>query len=316
MPIKIQNDLPVREILEKENIFVMDENRATSQDIRPIEIAVLNLMPLKEDTELQILRELSNTPLQINVTFLMVSSHVSKNASVSHLNSFYHKFPEIKNMRFDGLIITGAPIEHLEFEDVDYWDEMKEIFEWSETNVTSTMFLCWGAQAAMYYFYGIKKYFLPKKLSGIYTHRVYDRKVPLIRGFDDRFLAPHSRYTEVRIKDVKKCKEISVLAYSKEAGLYLAMADNGKKVFVMGHPEYGRTTLKREYIRDLKKGIEPEIPVNYFENDDPSGKPVLRWRAHANNLYTNWLNYYVYQTTPYALYGTPGGEEAVDKSGL
>ena len=315
MPIKIQNDLPVKEILEKENIFVMDEKRATSQDIRPIEIAILNLMPLKEATELQILRELSNTPIQINVTFMRVGSHVSKNASMSHLNSFYQPFSELKKYNFDGFIITGAPIELLEFEDVDYWEELTEIFEWANRHVTSSLFICWAAQAAMYHYYGIPKHLLKEKLVGVFKHKVFDRKVPLIRGFDDVFMAPHSRYTEVRTGDVQKCEDISILAHSDEAGIFLAMADNGRKVFVMGHPEYSRTTLKQEYERDMKKGLNPAVPKHYFKDDDPSNPPELVWRAHANNLYSNWINYYVYQTTPYALYGTPGGKAAIDKFG-
>ena len=314
MPIKIKNDLPVREKLEKENIFVMDEDRAVHQDIRPIEIAILNLMPLKEDTELQILRELSNTPLQIHVTFIMVESHVSKNASKSHLDSFYYRFAEIEDRKFDGLIITGAPVEELPFEEVDYWEEMKKIFAWASVNVTSTIFLCWAAQAAMYYYYGLPKVPLEKKLVGVYSHRVFNRRVPLVRGFDDMFLAPHSRYTETPAHAIESCPELTVLAYSEKAGVFLAMAENGKKIFVTGHPEYGRGTLRKEFIRDTKKGLDPDLPYHYFPGDDPDAEPVLTWRSHANNLYTNWLNYYVYQTTPYALYGTPGGEEVLDKS--
>lgn len=307
MPIRVKNDLPVKDRLEHENIFVMDEKRAEHQDIRAIEIAILNLMPLKEDTELQILRELSNTPLQINVTFMRVGSHESKNASRSHLDSFYHSFSELRNRNFDGLIITGAPVEELEFEEVDYWEEMKEIFDWCDDHVTSTIFLCWAAQAAMYHFYGLPKVHLSGKLVGIYQHHVYNRKVPLIRGFDDVFLAPHSRYTETPADMIRECPELTVLAYSDKAGVFLSMAENGRKIFVAGHPEYGRTTLRKEYVRDQGKGLNPEIPYHYFPNDDPEQEPVLTWRSHANNLYTNWLNYYVYQTTPFALDGTPGG---------
>ena len=314
MPIKIKNDLPVKEKLEKENIFVMDEDRALHQDIRPIEIAILNLMPLKEDTELQILRELSNTPLQIHVTFIMVESHESKNVSKSHLDSFYYRFAEVADRKFDGLIITGAPVEELPFEEVDYWEEMKRIFEWSSANVTSTIFLCWAAQAAMYYYYGLPKVPLEKKLVGVFSHRVFNRRVPLVRGFDDMFLAPHSRYTETPSHAIEACPDLTVLAYSDKAGVFLAMAENGKKIFVTGHPEYGRGTLRKEYIRDRGKGLDPDIPYHYFPGDDPDEEPVLTWRSHANNLYTNWLNYYVYQTTPYALYGTPGGEAVQDKS--
>ena len=307
MPIRVKNDLPVKDRLEHENIFVMDEERAEHQDIHAIEIAILNLMPLKEDTELQILRELSNTPLQINVTFMRVGSHESKNASRSHLDSFYHSFSELRNRNFDGLIITGAPVEELEFEEVDYWEEMKEIFDWCDDHVTSTIFLCWAAQAAMYHFYGLPKVHLSGKLVGIYQHHVYNRKVPLIRGFDDVFLAPHSRYTETPADMIRECPELTVLAYSDKAGVFLSMAENGRKIFVAGHPEYGRTTLRKEYVRDQGKGLNPEIPYHYFPNDDPEQEPVLTWRSHANNLYTNWLNYYVYQTTPFALDGTPGG---------
>ncbi|MBQ6469677.1 MAG: homoserine O-succinyltransferase [Lachnospiraceae bacterium] len=312
MPIRVKNDLPVKERLEHENIFVMDENRAEHQDIRAIEIAILNLMPLKEDTELQILRELSNTPLQINVTFMRSGSHESKNVSRSHLDSFYYSFSELKHRNFDGMIITGAPVEELEFEEVDYWEELTEIFDWCDDHVTSTIFLCWAAQAALYHFYGLPKVHLPQKLVGIYDHHVFNRKVPLVRGFDDIFLAPHSRYTETPADLIQKCGKLTVLAYSEKAGVFLSMAENGRKIFVSGHPEYGRTTLRKEYIRDVGKGLNPDIPYNYFPGDDPEKEPVLTWRSHANNLYTNWLNYYVYQTTPYALDGTPGGGRIKD----
>ncbi len=305
MPIKIQKDLPVREILEKENIFVMDENRAIHQDIRPIQILILNLMPLKEETELQLLRSLSNTPLQVDVTFMAVESHESKNTSMSHLNQFYKIFPEVREKRFDGMIITGAPVEQMEFEEVDYWQELTEIIDWSESHVTSTIYLCWAAQAGLYYHYGLKKRMLEQKMFGLFWHKVMNRKIPLVRGFDDVFLAPHSRHTEVPIEDIHACKELTVLAESEEAGLFLAMADGGRKIFVMGHPEYDRVTLDGEYKRDLSKNLPIEIPKNYYQNDDSSNRPLLTWRAHANNLYTNWLNYYVYQSTPYDLEGTP-----------
>ena len=305
MPIKIQKDLPVKEILEKENIFVMDENRAIHQDIRPIQILILNLMPLKEETELQLLRSLSNTPLQVDVTFMSVESHESKNTSMSHLNQFYKIFPEVKEKRFDGMIITGAPVEQMEFEEVDYWQELTEIIDWSESHVTSTIYLCWAAQAGLYYHYGLKKRMLEQKMFGLFWHKVMNRKIPLVRGFDDVFLAPHSRHTEVPIEDIHACKELTVLAESEEAGLFLAMADGGRKIFVMGHPEYDRVTLDGEYKRDLSKNLPIEIPKNYYQNDDSSNRPLLTWRAHANNLYTNWLNYYVYQSTPYDLEGTP-----------
>ena len=299
MPIKTQSDLPAREILERENIFVMDENRAMHQDIRPIEIGILNLMPLKEDTELQLLRALSNTPLQVDVTFLMVSNHTSKNTPTSHLNKFYYTFDQVKNRKFDGLIITGAPVEQMEYEEVDYWKEFEEICEWTKTNVTSTMHLCWGAQAGLYYHYGIPKYPLSEKMFGLFNHHVLNRKVPLVRGFDDYFLAPHSRHTEVRREDIDKHPELTVLAESEEAGVFLVMDTDGKKIFVMGHPEYDRVTLHNEYMRDKNKGLPIKLPKNYYTNDDCTIRPNLQWRSHANNLYTNWLNYYVYQTTPY-----------------
>ena len=301
MPIKIQSDLPAKAELEEENIFVMDENRAISQNIRPLEIIVLNLMPIKQDTELQLLRGLSNTPLQIDVTFLQMSSHVSKNTSASHIKKFYQTFEEIKNNNYDGMIITGAPVEKLEFEEVNYWDELITVMEWSKKHVTSTIHICWGAQAGLYYHYGIKKELLPKKLSGVYKHRVMNRKEPLVRGFDDVFMAPHSRYTQASIQQILDNPRLKVLADSDEAGIYIVLGDGGKEIFVMGHPEYDRLTLDQEYKRDIDKGIEPDLPVNYYPDDDCNRKPLLSWRSHANNLYTNWLNYYVYQITPYDL---------------
>ena len=301
MPIKIQSDLPAKAELEEENIFVMDENRAISQNIRPLEIIVLNLMPIKQDTELQLLRGLSNTPLQIDVTFLQMSSHVSKNTSASHIKKFYQTFEEIKNNNYDGMIITGAPVEKLEFEEVNYWDELITVMEWSKKHVTSTIHICWGAQAGLYYHYGIKKELLPKKLSGVYKHRVMNRKEPLVRGFDDVFMAPHSRYTQASRQQILDNPRLKVLADSDEAGIYIVLGDGGKEIFVMGHPEYDRLTLDQEYKRDIDKGIEPDRPVNYYPDDDCNRKPLLSWRSHANNLYTNWLNYYVYQITPYDL---------------
>ena len=305
MPIRVQNDLPVKEILESENIFVMDEHRAMHQDIRPIKIGLLNLMPLKEDTELQILRSLSNTPLQVDVTFVMVSSHEAKNTPTSHLNQFYNRFGEIRDERFDGFIITGAPVEQIPFEEVDYWEELKQIMEWTKTHVTSTLHLCWGAQAGMYYHFGIDKKPLPEKAFGLFWHKVLNRKIPLVRGFDDCFLAPHSRHTEVPMDAMRADERITVLAESDEVGLFLAMADDGRQIFVMGHPEYDRVTLDGEYKRDLSKGLEIAMPKNYYPDDDPEKTPLLKWRATANNLYTNWLNYYVYQATPYDMIGTP-----------
>ena len=301
MPIKIQSDLPAKAELEEENIFAMDENRAISQNIRPLEIIVLNLMPIKQDTELQLLRGLSNTPLQIDVTFLQMSSHVSKNTSASHIKKFYQTFEEIKNNNYDGMIITGAPVEKLKFEEVNYWDELITVMEWSKKHVTSTIHICWGAQAGLYYHYGIKKELLPKKLSGVYKHRVMNRKEPLVRGFDDVFMAPHSRYTQASRQQILDNPRLKVLADSDEAGIYIVLGDGGKEIFVMGHPEYDRLTLDQEYKRDIDKGIEPDLPVNYYPDDDCNRKPLLSWRSHANNLYTNWLNYYVYQITPYDL---------------
>lgn len=305
MPIKIQGDLPVKEILEKENIFVMDEGRAVHQDIRPIRILILNLMPLKEETELQLLRSLSNTPLQVDVSFMMVATHESKNTATSHLNKFYETFDQVKAHKYDGMIITGAPVEQMEFEEVDYWEELKEIMEWTKTNVTSTIYLCWAAQAGLYYHYGLKKKMMDHKVFGLFRHRVKNRRVPLVRGFDDEFLAPHSRHTEVAAEDIHACDALTILAESEEAGVFLCMAMDGRQIFVMGHPEYDRVTLDGEYKRDKGKGLDIKLPENYYPENDPDNKPLLLWRAHANNLYTNWLNYYVYQATPYDLDGTP-----------
>ncbi len=305
MPIRVQNDLPIKEVLEQENIFVMDEYRAAHQEIRPISIGLLNLMPLKEDTELQILRSLSNTPLQTDVTFVRVSNHVSKNTSTSHIYKFYEPFEAIRKQKFDGFIITGAPVEQMPFEEVDYWEELKEIMDWTVTNVTSTLHLCWGAQAGIYYHYGIDKAPLAEKKFGIFPHHVRNRKIPLVRGFDDVFYAPHSRHTEVPQALLEQDERMMILADSEEAGVFLCMAKEGRQIFVMGHPEYDRMTLDSEYKRDLGKGLEIQMPVNYYPGNDPNNKPNLIWRSHANNLYSNWLNYYVYQVTPYDLYGTP-----------
>ncbi len=301
MPIKTQSDLPAKEILENENIFVVDEYRAIHQDIRPLQICILNLMPVKQDTELQLLRALSNTPLQVDVSFMKSSGHVSKNTSANHLNKFYNTFEELKHNKYDGLIITGAPVEHMKFEEVDYWEELCTIMEWSKTNVTSTLYICWGAQAGLYYHYGIDKELLPKKLFGVYEHKVSNRRIPLVRGFDDYFMAPHSRHTTVPAEKIHACEDLTVLAESPEAGVFLAMAQEGKQIFVMGHPEYDRVTLHNEYMRDLDKGLPIEMPKNYYPNNDASQRPALQWRSHCNDLYTNWLNYYVYQVTPYEL---------------
>ena len=302
MPIKVQNDLPAKKILENENIFMMDEKRAISQDIRPLKIAILNLMPLKEDTEVQLMRSLSNTPLQLDITFLTTASYVGKNTATSHLDTFYLTFDDIKNEKFDGLIITGAPVELMEFEEVAYWDELRSIMEWSKKNVTSTLHICWGAQAGLYYHYRIKKLMLGKKLSGVYEHRVEKRKTPLVRGFDDIFKIPHSRYTESDNDAIRNDERLIVLAESEIAGIFLCMSTDGRQIFVMGHPEYDRMTLDKEYKRDVGKGLDPEIPKDYYPDDDPTREPILSWRGHANTLYTNWVNYYVYQVTPYEIH--------------
>ncbi len=303
--------MPVKEILERENIFVMDEYRAAHQEIRSLSIGLLNLMPLKEDTELQILRSLSNTPLQTDVTFVRVASHVSRNTSTSHIYKFYEPFESIRKQKFDGFIITGAPVEQMPFEEVDYWEELKEIMDWTTTNVTSTLHLCWGAQAGIYHHYGIDKVLLAEKKFGVFAHHVRNRKTPLLRGFDDVFYAPHSRHTEVPGDALEADGRITILADSPEAGVFLCMAQRGRQIFVMGHPEYDRMTLDGEYKRDLGKGLPIRMPVNYYPNDDPNQKPLLMWRSHANNLYTNWVNYYVYQATPYDLYGTANLSERI-----
>ncbi|HEX3078071.1 MAG TPA: homoserine O-succinyltransferase [Lachnospiraceae bacterium] len=301
MPIKVQKNLPAKRVLEDENIFMMDESRAIAQDIRPLRIVILNLMPLKEDTEVQLLRSLSNTPLQVDVTFLTTKTYVGKNTAASHLDKFYQTFDEIQGKRFDGLIITGAPVEQMEFEEVTYWSELQEVMEWSKTNVTSTFHICWGAQAGLYYHYGIPKQPLDKKLFGVYEHTVNNRQIPLVRGFDDRFYAPHSRYTGVLKEDIKMHDDLQILAESEEAGPFIIVSKDGKQVFVTGHPEYDRVTLDSEYKRDCLKGLEIDIPQNYYPNDDSTKRPTLTWRGHSNTLYTNWLNYYVYQVTPYDL---------------
>ncbi len=301
MPIKVQSELPAKKVLQDENIFIMDEGRAVHQDIRPLRIAILNLMPLKEDTEVQILRSLSNTPLQVDITFLSTGTYVGKNTASSHLDQFYLTFDDIKHLKFDGLIITGAPVEQMEFEEVTYWEELKTIMEWSKTNVTSTFHICWGAQAGLYYHYGIPKISLEEKLFGVYKHHVLNRKIPLIRGFDDVFYAPHSRYTTVSKEEIQKKPDLTVLAESKEAGVFIVIAKDGRQVFVTGHPEYDRTTLDKEYKRDVDKGLDIDLPENYYTDGLTYVRPELTWRSHANALYTNWLNYYVYQVTPYEL---------------
>ncbi len=301
MPIKIADKLPAARTLRGENIFVMTEKRAMSQDIRPLRILLFNLMPTKIVTETQILRALSNSPLQVEVVFLNTKTHASKNTPHEHLVDFYKTFDEIENEKFDGMIITGAPVENMVFEEVDYWDELTSVMEWSKSHVTSTLHICWGAQAGLYYHYGIKKHRLEKKMSGVFEHRVQKKKNKLVRGFDETFFAPHSRHTETRIEEVKAVPELDIIAVSDEAGLYLAASKDGKHVFVMGHSEYDADTLDKEYKRDSERGLNPEIPVNYYKNNNPLLRPVMRWRAHSTLLFVNWLNYCVYQITPYNL---------------
>lgn len=299
MPIKIPKGLPAGDILQKENIFIMDEERAITQDIRPLQIAVLNLMPLKEQTETQLLRMLSNTPLQIEITFLSTSSYVGKNTAKDHLDTFYQSFYDVKDRKYDGMIITGAPVEHLEFEEVEYWEELKEIMTWAEKNVTSVFHICWAAQAGLYHKYGIRKYPLDKKIFGIFPHRVIKEHCPLTRGFDSEFFAPHSRHTTIHIEDISAVKDLELISFSEEAGAYLIMSKDKRNIFVTGHSEYDALTLKQEYDRDKSKGLEIALPKNYFPDDNPYLAPKSIWNSHANLLYSNWLNYYVYQQTPY-----------------
>ncbi|RSD26574.1 homoserine O-acetyltransferase MetA [Mesobacillus subterraneus] len=299
MPIKIPQHLPAREILEKENIFIMDEGRASQQDIRPLNIVILNLMPEKEKTERQLLRLLGNTPIQVNITFLKTATYESKTTSKNHLEEFYMAFRDIKEKKYDGMIITGAPIELLAFEEVDYWPELKEILDWTSTNVTSTMHICWGAQAALYHHYGIQKYELPRKCSGIYKHRVLDQNEKLLRGFDDEFLAPHSRNTDISKEELLGSNELKLLAISEEAGPLIISSNDGRRIMITGHLEYEATTLAEEYKRDRSRGIDIQMPDNYFPGDSPEMPPANRWRSHAHLFFSNWLNYYVYQETPF-----------------
>ncbi len=299
MPIRIPNKLPAEKILAGENIFVMNEKRALTQDIRPLSIVILNIMPTKITTETQLLRLLGNTPLQVNIQLAAMESHTSKNTPKEHLSTFYKTFDELKRNKYDGMIITGAPIEQIDFEQVDYWDELKEIMEWTKTNVTSTMHICWGAQAGLYYHYGIPKYPLEKKMFGVFPHTLVRKNKMLTRGFDDVFMVPHSRHTEVREEDIRRVPELEIIAVSKEAGVYLVSSKGGKQIFVTGHAEYDADTLAGEYFRDIEKGLEIDVPKNYFKNDNPKNKPVNSWRSTANLLFSNWLNYHVYQTTPY-----------------
>ena len=299
MPIKIPDQLPATTTLEGENIFVMTEFRAMHQDIRPLNLLILNLMPTKIVTETQLLRKLSNTPLQVQVELLHTSSHISQNTASDHLASFYTTFDQIRDKKYDGMIITGAPVENLDFADVDYWDELCQIMEWTKDHVHSTLHICWGAQAGLYYHYGIPKYNLEKKLFGVFPHTVVRTRSPLFRGFDDVFYVPHSRYTENRLEDIEKIPELELLAVSPQAGVFGVKSSDNRHFFITGHPEYDLDTLANEYFRDVNRGLDIQVPANYFPDDDPTKTPVVRWRSAAQLFYSNWLNYYVYQTTPY-----------------
>lgn len=301
MPIKIQNDLPAIKILESENIFVMQEARATTQDIRPLKIIILNLMPTKIATETQLMRLLGNSPLQVDVELLQMASHKSKNTDEEHLTKFYKTLDEIRDEKFDGMIVTGAPVELMDFEEVDYWDELCEVFRWARKHVYSTMYICWGAQAGLYFNYGIKKHTLPKKLFGIYNHMILNPKHPLMRGFDDYFLVPHSRYTGVESSEIEAVSQLEILATSKKAGVAIICSKNGREFYLLGHCEYDYDTLAKEYYRDVEKGIDIQMPYNYFPDNNVNRKPVMTWRSHGSLLYQNWLNYYLYQQTPYDL---------------
>ena len=299
MPVKVPSTLPAVEELKNENIFVIDEKRATSQDIRPLKIAILNLMPLKIMTETDLLRLLSNTPLQIELDLVDTDSHVCKNTPREHIETFYKRFDEIKNNNYDGFIVTGAPVEKLDFNEVEYWDELTEIFDWSKKHVTSTLYICWAAFAGLFHNYGIPKHVIGKKISGVFRHYVIDKTNPIFRGFDDEFYVPHSRFSEVRKDDILKVPDLKIVAESEASGVYMVMARNGREFYITGHSEYSPLTLDYEYHRDLDKGKNPSIPVNYYPNDDVNQPPIVRWKAHANLLFSNWLNYFVYQETPY-----------------
>ncbi|MGN0521346.1 MAG: homoserine O-succinyltransferase [Eubacterium sp.] len=301
MPIRIDNELPAKQSLEIENIFVMSNMRADTQDIRPLKIIILNLMPTKLETETQLLRLLSNSPLQIDIDFLQVKSHISKNVSKSHMEKFYKIFDDVKNEKYDGMIITGAPVEHLEFEEVDYWEELCDIMEWSKTNVYSTFHICWGAQAGLYYHYGIKKYKTPKKIFGVFPHRSLDVTHPLMRGLDDEYFVPHSRHTEISMNDIAQVKQLQVISYSSMAGVHIVSDMDCRQFFVTGHSEYDRDTLAKEYFRDKAKDLDIDIPYNYFPNNDERLVPIMNWKSSASLIFSNWLNYFVYQKTPYDL---------------
>lgn len=299
MPVRVPVSLPAVETLREENIFVIDEQRASSQDIRPLRIGILNLMPLKIMTETDLLRLISNTPLQIELDLIDTSSHVSRNTPREHIEEFYKTFDDIRDQNYDGFIITGAPVEKVKFEEVDYWSELQEIFDWARTHVTSTLYICWAAFAGLYNHYGIDKIVLDRKISGVFPHRINDRKNPIFRGFDDEFFVPHSRFSAVSATDIERVPGLQILSESDESGVYMVMARNGREFFITGHSEYSPGTLDFEYRRDLAKGMNPEVPAHYYRNDDPAQEPVVRWRSHANLLFSNWLNYFVYQETPY-----------------
>jgi homoserine O-succinyltransferase len=301
MPVNIPINLPAVKLLQEENIFVMDSERASSQEIRPLKIVVLNLMPLKITTETDLIRLLSNSPLQIEISFMAIDSHTSKNTPIEHMMAFYRSFKEIKKDNYDGMIVTGAPVEQLDFEQVNYWDELTEIFDWARKHVTSTFYICWAAQAGLYHFYGIPKYPLAKKMFGVFEHKIHFPQNPIFRGFDDVFYTPHSRHTEVLAKDILKNPQLTLMSESPEAGVYMVMARNGREIFVTGHSEYSPNTLDNEYKRDVAKGVPIEIPKNYYRDNNPANEPLVRWRSNANLLFTNWLNYFVYQETPYDL---------------
>jgi homoserine O-succinyltransferase/O-acetyltransferase len=301
MPLNVPDNLPAIDILKEENIFVITETHAIHQDIRPLRLVILNLMPVKITTETHLLRILSNSPLQVEITLLNIENHVSKNTSPEHLKTFYLNFNKIKDQKFDGMIVTGAPVELLDFEQVDYWDELKAIMEWGKHHVTSTFYICWAAQAGLYYHYGVPKYPIDKKMFGIFKHTINNPKIPLVRGFDDEYLAPHSRHTNIRKEDIVKVNELEIISESDEAGVYIVVSKDGRQVFVTGHSEYDAYTLKQEYDRDVAKGLPIEVPKNYFPDNDPSKPPRTLWKSHASLLFSNWLNYYVYQQTPYLI---------------
>ena len=301
MPLNLPDKLPAIELLKEENIFVIDNSRATQQDIRPLRIVILNLMPLKITTETDLVRLLSNTPLQVEISFMKIKSHTSKNTPIEHMKTFYTDFDKMRGEKYDGMIITGAPVEQMPFEEVNYWEEVTEIFDWARTHVTSTLYICWAAQAGLYHFYGVAKYDLPAKMFGVFRHTLREPYVPIFRGFDDEFYVPHSRHTEIRREDVMKVPDLTLLSESEESGVYMAMARGGREFFITGHSEYSPYTLNDEYMRDVNKGLPIAVPRNYYRNNNPALGPVVRWRGHANLLFTNWLNYYVYQETPFRI---------------